>query len=202
MTSTPAIESLSVVTRADGVSGPPQGQWTYADYAALPLDDLLRYEVMEGVLYMAPAPTPDHQSTSNLLATYLTMHIQFKGLGRVFTAPIDVELPTGDVVQPDVIVILAANLHIISEKRILGAPDLVAEIASPGTASYDRRAKQDAYARAGVREYWLVDPAARTVEVLTLDAGQYRQVGVYAGPSGIASQVLPPLPVRVAQFFS
>lgn len=105
------------------------------------------------------------------------------------------------VVQPDVLVVLNANLGIITEKRIIGVPDLVIEIASPGTVGYDRRAKQDAYARAGVPEYWLADALARTVELPRLEGQGYRSVGVFTGASTLPSLVIPDLPVRIEQFF-
>ena len=112
------------------------------------------------------------------------------------------ELAPDVVVQPDVLVVLNANLDVITPSRIVGAPDLVIEIASPSTAAYDRRAKQDAYARGGVPEYWVADPATRTVEVTALEQGTYRVVGVYQNQALLPSKVLPDLPVRVAQFFS
>jgi Uma2 family endonuclease len=199
--STPTLpDTLPLVVPADDTPGPPQGQWTYADYAALP-DDGQRYELVAGVLYMVPAPTIAHQSASNRIATYLTMHVEFAGLGRVLAAPVDVELAPGTVVQPDVLVVLNPRLGIITARRIVGAPDLVVEIVSPGTAGHDRRTKQDAYARAGVAEYWLADPAAQTVELLRLDGPAYRTINVYRGRATLPSQVVPALPVPVEQFF-
>jgi Uma2 family endonuclease len=192
---------LPVVEPADHVPGPPQGHWTYADYARLP-DGAHRYELLNGVLYMAPAPTTPHQSANNLFATYLTIHVQFAGLGRVFTAPTDVELALDVVLQPDVIVVLNASRDIIAHERIIGAPDLVIEIMSPGTAGYDRREKQDAYAHAGVKEYWIADPIGRTVEILVLDGNSYRSRGVFQGQALLPSQAMPNLPVRVEQFFA
>jgi Uma2 family endonuclease len=82
----------------------------------------------------------------------------------VLTAPIDVHLGRGSVVQPDLVVVRNRNLHIIGEKKLTGAPDLLVEIRSPGTARYDRRIKLPRYARAGVREIWLVDPEQCLVE--------------------------------------
>jgi Uma2 family endonuclease len=197
---TTTIDVLPTVIPADQAPGPPQGRWTYADYAALP-DDGRRYELIDGVLYMAPAPGTNHQGVNALLTTYLTLHVQLVGLGRVFAAPTDVELDPGTVLQPDVIVILKANLSIITPSRIIGAPDLVIEIASPSTAGYDRREKQDAYARAGVTEYWIADPSAQTIEVLWLDQGAYRSQGVFRGQAHLPAQVVPQLPVPVSSFF-
>lgn len=198
MTANP--ESLPMVVRADHVPGPAQGCWTYADYAAIP-DDGKRYEVVDGVLYMTPAPNLGHQASNVRFSSFFLTHVEFTGLGRVFSAPCDVELATHVVVQPDVVVVLKDNLSILTPKRIIGAPDLVIEIASPGTAGYDRRTKQDAYARAGVREYWIADPYARTIEVLRLEQGVYRSAGVFESEEMLSSMVLPELPIRVEQFF-
>ncbi|MGQ9548597.1 MAG: Uma2 family endonuclease [Roseiflexus sp.] len=199
MTMSAPLDILPVVTVATPIAGPPQGRWTYADYAALP-DDGNRYEIIAGVLYMTPAPGTGHQMTSNIIATLLTIHVQFAGHGKVLTAPVDVELAPDTVVQPDIVVVLSANLSRITPSRIIGAPDLVVEILSPGTAGYDRREKQDAYARAGVGEYWIVDPAAQTVELLTPAPGGYRAHGVFRGQAHLPSSVVT-LPVPVERFF-
>jgi len=199
MTTSAPLDVLPVVTVAVPIVGPPQGRWTYADYAALP-DDGNRYEIIAGVLYMTPAPGIGHQSVSARMVTFLVTHVEFAGLGRVFAAPVDVELTPDTVVQPDIVVVLSASLHRITPSRIIGAPDLVVEILSPGTAGYDRREKQDAYARAGVGEYWIVDPGAQTVELLTLDQGRYRSHGVFRGQARLPSSAVT-LPVPVERFF-
>lgn len=190
---------LPVTMRADHTGGPSQGHWTYSDYAALP-DDSNRYEIVDGVLYVAPAPTTFHQSANNLLATYLTMYIQFTGLGRVFAAPTDVELGPHDVVQPDVIVVLNGSQATIIPSRIVDALDLVVEIGSPSTSGYDWSEKQDAYARALVAEFWVADPNAQTIELLVLDGGAYRSLGLFQGKATLPSRVAL-LPVHVEQFF-
>ena len=199
MTTSAPLDVLPVVTVAVPIVGPPQGRWTYADYAALP-DDGNRYEIIAGVLYMTPAPGTGHQSISARVVTFLVTHVEFAGLGRVFAAPVDVELAPDTVVQPDIVVVLSANLHRITPSRIIGAPDLVVEILSPGTAGYDRREKQDAYARSGVGEYWVVDPGAQTVELLTLDQGGYRSHGVFRGQARLPSSAVT-LPVPIERFF-
>ena len=199
MTTSAPLDVLPVVTVAVPIVGPPQGRWTYADYAALP-DDGNRYEIIAGVLYTTPAPGAGHQSVSARLVTFLVTHVEFAGLGRVFAAPVDVELAPDTVVQPDIVVILSANLDRITPSRIIGAPDLVVEILSPGTAGYDRREQQDAYARAGVGEYWIVDPGAQTVELLTLEQGGYRSHGVFRGQARLPSSVVT-LPVPIERFF-
>lgn len=188
------------VVPADWIPGPRQGEWTYAHYALIP-DDGNRYEIIDGVLYMSPGPNESHQRANSRIVMFLGNHIELTGLGRVYTTPFDVELGPHLVVEPDVLVILNANLHKIVEARIIGAPDLVVEILSPGTALRDRKKKRAAYASAGVREYWLVEPKLYTVEVLVLEAGAYRSIGVYSGRQTLPSVVVPNFPIQVQQFF-
>ncbi len=193
-------EDLTVVTPADWVPGPAQGLWTYDDYAALP-EDGQRYEIVNGVLVMAPAPSPEHQAIVVRLTHYLFVYVELAQLGRVFTSPIDVELGPKHVYQPDIVVVLKAHEGIIHEKKIVGTPDLMIEVASPSTAAFDRLTKYEIYARAGIAEYWIVKPAARSIDVMVLDAGEYRLLGTFTGKTMLPSHVIPNLPVQVEQFF-
>ncbi len=198
---TTSDNSMPVALPAKHVPGPRQGQWTYAAYAALP-DDGRRYEVMNGVLIMAPAPNLDHQGASTRLVHYLFQLVESAGLGRVFHAPCDVELTPERVVQPDVFVVLNANLRKLAAKKIIGAPDFVIEIISPGTAIYDRLSKYEAYEQVGVPEYWLVDPEDKSIEVLVLEHGVYQSLGTFQGQDNIPSRVVPAIAqVHVEQFF-
>ena len=150
---------------------------------------------------MAPAPDLGHQSIVLRFSHYLFVYFELAGLGRVFVAPVDVELESKNVFQPDVVVILNAHLDRMTQKKIIGAPDLAVEVASPSTAAYDRLTKYDVYARAGVTEYWIVKPDSRAVEILVLENGKYRSLGVFNGKATLPSRVVPGLPVRVEQFF-
>jgi Uma2 family endonuclease len=193
-------ERLSVATPADWVPGPEQGFWTYDDYAALP-DDGQRYEIVNGVLVIAPAPTPEHQDIVGMIFHYLLIHVKFAGLGRVFMAPIDVVLSPKNTFQPDVVVILNAHLNKVGEKKIIGAPDLAVEVASPDTALYDRVTKYEKYAHAGVQEYWIVNMKAKTIQVLVLEDGEYRSLGTFRGEQTLPSRIVSDLPVAVERFF-
>jgi Uma2 family endonuclease len=193
-------EELSIVTPADWVPGPPQGSWTYEDYAALP-DDGHRYEIVNGVLVMTPAPTPEHQDIVLEIAAYLRIHIKLAGLGRVFPSPIDVDLGPKNVFQPDVVVVLNAHLDRVAAKKIVGAPDLVVEVVSPGSGVMDRIAKYAIYARAGIPEYWIVKPEKKTVEIFVLEDGEYGSLGIFGGQQTLSSRVVPGSSVRVEQFF-
>jgi len=193
-------EELSVVMPADWVPGPPQGTWTYDDYAALP-NDGHRYEIVNGVLVMTPAPTPEHQEIIGEIYSALRTHIKLAGLGRVFMSPIDVDLGPKKVFQPDVVVILNEHLDRVQAKKIIGAPDLVVEVASPSTATFDRLVKYEIYDRAGIAEYWIVKTASHTIEVLVLENGEYRSLGSFSGQATPPSRIASGLSVRVEQFF-
>jgi Uma2 family endonuclease len=194
------VEKPSVVVPADWVPGPQQGQWTYRDYLAIP-EDGCRYEVVNGVLYMSPSPGVEHQRIVKRIVAWLSRFVEQDGLGEVFQSPLDVELSYRNVVQPDVFVLLHEHFDRITETRIIGAPDLAIEIASPSTARHDLSKKLDAYAHAGVPEYWIVTPGSKTVEVLVLDSGSYRSLGLFSGNMMLPSRIVPNMSVKVEQFF-
>lgn len=195
------IDILPVVGPAPHLPPPPGGRWSIADYERLP-DDGQRYELLDGELRMTPAPGTTHQAISLRIAHHLYTLLEMSGTGRVFAAPIDVELGPATIVQPDIVVVLPDGRATITEQRIIGPPDLVVEIVSPGTASYDRREKRDSYGLAGVREYWIVDPASRTVELLTLDGTAYRSEHVYRGKAVLPSMVITGWDVATEQLFA
>lgn len=177
---TTTSDRLDTVQRADHVPGPRQGTWTYAHYAALPSDGQ-RYELLDGVLYMALAPNLWHQDVVGTIYVYLYNHVKLTGLGMVYVAPVDVELAPQTVVQPDVVVVLRNHTAILHPTRIIGTPDLVVEVASPATEKHDRQRKRNAYARAAIPEYWLVDPVNHTLEILVLESRQYHSTGPQTG---------------------
>ncbi len=147
-------------------------RWTYADYCKIP-PDRKRHEIIDGRHYLNPVPSPDHQSVGGRLFFELFGNIEKAERGRVFMSPIDVHLGPGSVVQPDLVVLVGRNASIVGPRKVTGVPDLLIEVLSPSNRSYDRRRKFARYERAGVREYWLVDPAAHTVEPFVLRRGKY-----------------------------
>ena len=175
--------------------------YTYADYCRLP-DDGKQYEVIDGVLYMAPAPHPRHQWTSGNIYWLLREPVMEKGLGRVYYSPIDVILANGDVLQPDLIFVSKDRLHIITRRGVEGPPELVVEVLSPSTRRRDRELKRRRYAHFGVLEYWQVDPETRTIRVLILEGGEYAERGVYGIGDEITTPLIPGLIIPVAQVFA
>jgi Uma2 family endonuclease len=177
--------------------------WTYELWEQLPHDEY-RYEIIDGVLYMSTAPSPEHQRTNSRIYRALFDQIDRRGLGETFYAPIGLVIPGATPVQPDLVVVLAESADIVSAKRIEGIPALVVEILSPSTVEYDLVTKRDIYAGAGVLEYWAFRPIERDL-ILHCDPDPftraYRRVERIP-PDG--ELISPTLPFRapVASFFS
>ncbi len=174
---------------------------TVSHYMNLPDSEEKRYELVDGELHMVPSPTPEHQDIAMNLALLLAGFVRANKLGKVSCAPLDVVLSEEDVFQPDLLYISNARLGIRTQKNIQGAPDLVVEILSPGTRDRDRNIKRSRYARFGVREYWLVDPDARSIEVLKATESGFDTVGVYPESTVAVSPLLEGLRIEVADIF-
>lgn len=146
--------------------------WTYADYCRIP-EDRNRHEIIDGRHFVTPSPGVSHQRASVGLTIAIGVKVKGQRLGQIFSAPLDVHLGRGTVVQPDLVVVHRRNLVVIGDKKITGVPDLVVEILSPSTSRRDRLVKKARYERAGVREFWIVDPDTRVVEQYVLRRGVY-----------------------------
>jgi len=178
---------------------PPKGEWTEADYFALP--DTNRFvELSEGELVMPPHPTHTHQLIVLELATAMRAFVQQKDLGIVQIAPLPVRLWPGKIREPDILFVAGEHADRIGE-QVYGPPDLVVEVLSPATQRTDRQEKTTEYARAGVREYWMVDPKAGTIEVLVLREGHYRLLGKWGEGGTARSEVLEGFEVAVKEIF-
>ena len=159
-------------------------RYTYADYRQW--DDGERWELINGESYlMSPAPLRAHQRISMELSYQLRAFLKGKPC-EVFAAPFDVRLnaDTFDdtVVQPDLLIVCDRSK--LDDKCCVGAPDMVVEILSPSTERHDRLVKFQTYQKAGVREYWIIDPDTGTVQVNILENGKY--VITMYGDTGVA----------------
>ncbi|WP_309119639.1 Uma2 family endonuclease [Paenibacillus sp.] len=162
---------------------------TYDDYASW--DDGNRYELVDGRLeLMSPGPNTAHQFISFEIQRRIAHTCSNEAI--ILSAPLDVILSPREVRQPDLVVVLRQNMHIVTKRGIEGAPDIVAEILSPSTAKRDKISKMNAYAKYGIPEYWIVDPAACVLDQYVLGAdGKYELANVYAGDEPVASPRLP-----------
>jgi Uma2 family endonuclease len=143
----------------------PRIKFNVDDYMSAP--EGKRYQLLGGEMILAPSPTTRHQRTLFRLAQAVNEFVAAHNLGEVFVAPYDIVFSVHDVAQPDLLFVSNERSAIITEANIQGAPDLVIEVLSPGTAQYDQGYKRTLYSRFGVREYWLVDPDTEMAEVLT-----------------------------------
>lgn len=138
--------------------------WTREDVLALP-DDGNRYELVDGELLVSPSPRWLHQRGIVSLVMAVYPHVRAHRLGAVLISPADLDLKSGQLVQPDLFVGAMVEGREPIEWTDVGIPVLVAEVLSPSTARFDRITKRRRYQRSGVRAYWIVDLDARLVEV-------------------------------------
>lgn len=174
---------------------PAENRYTYADVLAW--DESERIELIYGdVFMMSPPPKRIHQEVSGEIFAHLHDYLRGKKC-RVYHAPFSVRLfeQAGDspydvdtMVEPDISVV--CDPEKLDDAGCRGAPDLIVEILSPSTQRHDRLTKYSLYQRAGVREYWIIDPDARVVSVYTLEEGAYHAAAVYSNGAAVPVGVL------------
>ncbi len=196
------MTTLVIPTDAPAVVGPGQGRWTYADWEGLP-DDGNRYEIIDGVLYMSTAPRSFHQWIIRKLERYIGIPAEDQGLAYAFAAPIGLLMPGCDPAQPDYVVVTARRAAILRDGRSMGVPDLIIEALPSSNRAYDETIKLEAYARAGVPEYAIVDPRDRNLLHRRLDGpGQYGDAAIYGEADTVQFDCLPGIDVPVGALFA
>ena len=174
-------------------------RFTYEDYLNTPEDK--RYELLDGELIMVASPNIPHQSAAMALAISVGGFVKRHNLGSAFFAPTDVILSDTDVVQPDLLFVSRARMHIIAHNAIHGAPDLVVEILSPSTARRDLTFKRRLYAKHGVKEYWQMNIDERRVTVLSLGDNDYEVAAIYGSGEMLTSPILPGFTLAIDEIF-
>lgn len=180
--------------------------YTYGDYAKWPDEE--RWELIDGVPYnMIPAPSRTHQKILGDLHRQVANYLIGKTC-EVYIAPFDVRLPKGNeseeqidtVVQPDLVVV--CDREKLDERGCKGAPDLIVEVLSPETAGKDMKTKLALYERVGVKEYWLVDPHNKTVQVYQMEtSGRYGRLDIYTGADRVKVGLFTDLAIDLAMVF-
>lgn len=149
-------------------------RYNLSDY--LSWDGPERYELIDGEAYLLAAPSPTHQEISGAIHAQIWNYLEGKKKCKVYPAPFDIRLfeQKGDspenvdtVVQPDITIV--CDFSRLDEHGYRGAPDMLLEILSPSTRRHDRLTKLELYQRAGVKEYWIVNPEEQSVQVYLLD---------------------------------
>lgn len=179
---------------------PDQGNWSEADYLALQTNLLI--ELSDGCLEFLPMPTFYHQDLVAFVYLQLREIALKHNLGRVNFAPLRIRTGKNTYREPDVVFVKPERV-----KNAHSAPDgadLVVEVVSPGEESRERdlETKRDEYARAGIGEYWIVDPETQTVTVLALDGETYREHGVFTKGQSANSVLLSGFALDVTALFS
>ncbi len=179
---------------------PPQGEWSEAEYLALDTNYLV--ELSDGCLEVLPMPTVFHQLIVNYLHNLLEAFVAAHASGMVLFAPLPVRLWPGQFREPDIVYCRperVGNLH--------GQPqgaDLVVEVVSEGEENRKRdlETKRGEYAKAGIAEYWIVDPQEQRITVLTLDGQTYWEHGLFGIGTQASSVLLPGFSVPVEAVFA
>jgi Uma2 family endonuclease len=189
------VKDHDVVRETAPKYGDDRVRLTYEDYLRMPAG--LRYELVEGEMRMTPSLNTLHQEVSKRLGRLLMERLEDQGIGRVYYAPYDVVLSEHNVVQPDLLFVSKDRLGIIGKANVQGPPDLVIEILSESTEQWDRFTKRRVYARFGVREFWIVDLQAKTIEVASREGLDLVTIGVYPAGATARSVLAPTLTVEV-----
>jgi len=175
---------------------PKRKVWTYEDY--LNLTDEKRYEVINGRLEEMPAPTAEHQRILKRIMKIL-LPLEDESRWELLPSPVDVILSDTIVLQPDIVIVFRQGKSKI-KSRIYGPPDLVVEIISPATIRRDTVVKKGIYEKFGVKEYWIVYPEERAIEVWVLnDKGKYELFSVAEREGKVKSKVLEGLEVDLKE---
>jgi len=174
---------------------------TYDDYKTFPDNDGIRKEIIEGDLFMTPAPSTKHQSILRELSFLFYDFVKKNKLGEILFAPCDVVLSRINIVQPDLIFISKKNLQILTDLNVQGAPDLVVEIISPSSKDADQIYKKRIYEKFGIKEYWIVDPDEETVEIWTLKNKKYHLATKAKKPQIIKSRLLPEMKIDLSKIY-
>ena len=182
---------------------PPQGEWSEEDYLRFgeKLDTHRLIELVDGRIEVLPVPTEEHQLIVLFLIEALRAFVKPRDLGIVLFSGLRVRMRAKNFREPDV-VFLGKKNHLKRGNRFWRGADLVMEVVNEDDPDRDYVDKRAEYARAGVREYWIVDPRKRTITLLGLKARTYVERGVYRNGEQVASQVLEGFSVQVRDVFA
>ena len=176
---------------------------TYDDFVLFP-DDGRRHEIIDGEHYATPSPNRKHQKVSGNLFLVIGKWLEEHPVGQLYYAPFDVVFSKFDVVEPDLLYMSNERAsEVLTQANVQGAPEIVIEIGSPGTRKRDETIKRRLYERAGVSEYWVVDPELDVVRVYRRGTEGFDRAVELTAESGdiLTSPLLPGLPLPLARIF-
>jgi Uma2 family endonuclease len=182
----------------------PGVKLTYEDFVHFP-DDGKRHELIDGEHYVTPSPNTKHQRVLGRLHLLIGTWLETHRIGQVFFAPYDVVFTDVDIVEPDLLYFSNERAaQVITPKHARGAPEIVVEIASPGTRRRDETIKRRLYEREGVTEYWVVDPDLDVVRVYGREGTGFARAVELAHEAGdtLTTPLLPGLEMPLDRIFA
>jgi Uma2 family endonuclease len=173
---------------------------TLEEFESLP--EKAPYQLIRGELIMSPSPTLFHQEIIGNLFGVLHQFVKSHHLGRMILSPMDLKLGPKDVYQPDLIFVRQENVPSLQrQERLTIVPDLVIEVLSPSTAYEDFTRKKSKYCECGVREYWIIDPLAETIEIMVKESEYYQTEALLRQPAVLESSMFPGFTMDLADVF-
>lgn len=173
---------------------------TYSDILSLG-ETNQRIELFDGECVMSAMPNTRHQFIATELASFLRNYVKEHGLGKVFGAPVDVVVSPTMVFQPDVSFLSNERASINDGQKLNAAPDLVVEILSESTEERDRTFKFREYARSGAKEYWIVDPEKKLIEVYTNSAKGFQLANIFKRDATMNTPLFPSASIPLQEVF-
>jgi Uma2 family endonuclease len=189
----------------DRTSPPRSGvKLTYDDFLQFP-DDGNRHELIDGEHYVTPSPNPRHQRILGKLHLAVGNYLEEHSVGEVFFAPLDVVISNFDVVEPDLLYMSRERAaQVLVPEHVRGVPELVVEVGSKSTRKRDETIKRELYQRAGITEYWVVDPRREVIRVYRNTADGFGLPHELRRESGdtLTTTLLPGLEISLEAVFS
>lgn len=182
----------------------PGVRLTYDDFLLLP-DDGQRHELVDGEHYVTASPNTSHQRVSGKLHLIIGRWLEEHRVGQLFYAPFDVVFSRFDVVEPDLLYLSNERAQeVLTPSNVQGAPELVIEIGSPSTRARDETIKRRLYERAGVSEYWVVDPDIQVVRIYRREGEHFARPVEWSAEAGdvLTTPLLAGLEIPVARVFA
>ncbi len=173
---------------------------TYEDILTLG-ESHQRIELFDGECIMTAMPSTQHQRIATRLGIFLGLYIDKHNIGVLFSSPVDVYLSKTTVFQPDVSFLSFERSYIDDGKKLNGAPDLAVEILSESTEDRDRTFKFREYAIGGAKEYWMVSPEKKEIEVYQNSDRGFKLIKIFKATDILNSPLLNEININVAAIF-
>jgi Uma2 family endonuclease len=179
--------------------GSEKKQSTYSDYLKTPEGG--KFQLIGGEIIEMTSPSLYHQEILLNLVSEFRNFLLKNRVGKVFVAPSDVHFTDTETYQPDILILLTESFSKMQENKIEGAPDLIVEVLSPSTAYYDLKHKKTIYEKHGVKEYWVVDPIDKTVEIYQNQNAKFHLIAELTKTDTAKSQLIAGMEVELEKVF-